>query len=53
MREHGHFYCSACETVYDVDLPEDLTCMALPAGFQVGHYEFAIHGVCASCAQKK
>ena len=22
MREHGHFYCNGCDTVFDVDLPE-------------------------------
>src|SRR6266511_4675635 len=22
MREHCHFYCATCETVYDIDLPK-------------------------------
>src|SRR5581483_8053718 len=23
MHEHGHFHCSACGTIYDVDLPHE------------------------------
>jgi len=53
MREHGHFHCDSCGSVLDVDLPRELCCLALPTGFQVGHYEIAIHGVCADCAKKK
>ena len=53
MREHGHFHCDSCGSVLDVDLPEELCCLTLPAGFSVGHYEIAIHGLCADCAQKK
>ena len=53
MREHGHFHCDTCGNVLDVDLPEELCCLNLPAGFKVGHYEIAIHGVCADCADKK
>ena len=53
MREHGHFHCDTCGNVLDVDLPEELCCLNLPTGFKVGHYEIAIHGVCADCAGKK
>ncbi|HEY5041115.1 MAG TPA: Fur family transcriptional regulator [Verrucomicrobiae bacterium] len=51
MHEHGHFYCDACGTVFDVDLPAQA--MPLPKGFVAGHYEVAIHGNCPDCAKKK
>ncbi len=51
MREHGHFHCEICATVFDVDLPEQA--MKLPKGFKADHFDVAIHGVCADCAKKK
>jgi len=51
MREHGHFYCDACGTVFDVNLPAQA--MPLPKGFEAEHYEVAIHGSCPDCAKKK
>ncbi len=54
MREHGHFYCDACDTVYDVDLPATpKPRIILPHGFTAEHFEVAIHGICPNCAKKK
>ncbi len=54
MREHGHFYCDACDTVYDVDLPpKPEPRIILPHGFTAEHFEVAIHGICSNCAKKK
>ena len=54
MREHGHFYCNGCDTVFDVDLPEKPEPrIILPRGFKAERFEVAIHGVCPDCAQKK
>jgi len=54
MREHGHFYCNACETVYDVDLPQKpKPVILLPQGFKAEHFDVAIHGICPECAKKK
>jgi Fur family peroxide stress response transcriptional regulator len=54
MREHCHFYCDACDRVFDVDLPaKPASPVALPKGFKAAHYEIAIHGVCPECAKKK
>jgi Fur family peroxide stress response transcriptional regulator len=53
MTEHGHFHCSACGTIYDVDLPHTLPCVAVPRGFKAQDYDVTIHGVCAECAKKK
>jgi Fur family peroxide stress response transcriptional regulator len=54
MREHGHFYCDSCDTVYDVDLPKKpKPGIILPHGFKAEHFEVAIHGICPDCAKKK
>jgi Fur family peroxide stress response transcriptional regulator len=53
MREHGHFHCSACGTIYDVDLPHELPGVAVPRGFKAQRHEITIHGICADCAKKK
>ena len=53
MREHGHFHCSACGTIYDVDLPRERPCVAVPRGFKALRHEVTIHGLCAECARKK
>lgn len=52
MSDHGHFHCSACGTIYDVDLPHDLPCVAVPRGFKAQGYDVTIHGLCADCAKK-
>lgn len=54
MREHCHFYCDSCATVFDVDLPaKPRPGITLPHGFKAEHYEVAIHGSCPDCAKKK
>jgi Fur family transcriptional regulator, peroxide stress response regulator len=53
MREHGHFYCHTCDTVYDVDLPKKpKPTIILPHGFKAEHFDVAIHGTCPDCAKK-
>lgn len=52
MSEHGHFHCSSCGTIYDVDLPHELPCVAVPRGFKALKHEVTIHGICADCAKK-
>ncbi len=47
MQEHSHFYCDACEGVFDVDLPA--TGIVLPKGFKAERYDIAIHGRCPAC----
>jgi len=54
MREHCHFYCVSCDSVFDVDLPAAKRAgVPLPKGFKADHYEIAIHGVCAACAARR
>ena len=49
MSEHCHFYCSACEQVFDIDLPVQAG-IGLPRGFKAERYDIAIHGRCPACA---
>ena len=53
MSDHGHFHCSACGTIYDVDLPHELPGVAVPRGFKARVYDVTIHGFCAECAKKR
>ena len=53
MMEHGHFHCNTCGTVYDVDLPGELPCVAMPRGFKALRHDVTIHGICADCGKKK
>jgi Fe2+ or Zn2+ uptake regulation protein len=53
MLDHGHFHCSDCGTVYDVDLPSELPCVAMPRGFKALRHDVTIHGICADCGKKK
>jgi Fur family peroxide stress response transcriptional regulator len=53
MAEHGHFHCSHCGTIYDVELPREAPCVAVPRGFRADSYDVTVHGLCADCAKKK
>ncbi|MGA2685311.1 MAG: transcriptional repressor [Verrucomicrobiota bacterium] len=53
MEEHCHYYCDACGTVFDVALAAGAAVGPRPRGFQVDHYEIAVHGLCAECAGKR
>jgi Fur family transcriptional regulator, peroxide stress response regulator len=53
MTDHGHFHCSDCGTIYDVDLPREIPCVAVPRGFRADSFDVTIHGLCADCAKKK
>ena len=51
MREHCHFYCTTCETVYDINLPKAglNPPVILPKGFKATEYDLSVRGVCARC----
>jgi len=51
MKEHWHFHCDACESVFDVAVADDTVRagVALPWGFKAERYETAIHGLCPAC----
>ena len=53
MEEHCHYCCDECGTVFDVALAAGAAVGPRPRGFQVDHYEIAVHGFCAECAAKR
>ncbi len=47
-REHAHFVCESCETVYCVeglDAPQ----VSVPQGFQTKEVQTIVRGICADC----
>ncbi|HWH71076.1 MAG TPA: transcriptional repressor [Candidatus Sulfotelmatobacter sp.] len=52
MKEHCHFYCDTCESIFDMDLPSS-TGLSLPKGFETERLDVTIHGRCPACAQGK
>lgn len=54
MHEHCHFYCDACDNVFDIELSAGGPVgIALPKGFKAARFDIAIHGICAGCATRK
>jgi Fe2+ or Zn2+ uptake regulation protein len=53
MEEHAHYHCDKCGAVFDVALVANSAAVPRPKGFQVDHYDIAVHGLCADCAKKK
>jgi Fe2+ or Zn2+ uptake regulation protein len=49
MREHCHFYCDACDQVFDIEIAPGPG-ITLPRGFKGERYDIAIHGRCPECA---
>jgi len=52
LDEHGHFHCSQCGGITDVDFrdgPHE-SHLRLPRGSVVSHVEVAIKGLCPECA---
>ncbi len=52
MREHGHFYCDTCESVFDIE-PAPGPGVPLPRGFEGERYELTVHGRCPACANTR
>jgi Fur family peroxide stress response transcriptional regulator len=49
MQEHCHFYCDACASVFDIDLPPAAG-VPLPKGFRADRLDVTIHGRCPACS---
>ena len=52
MREHCHFYCEKCQSIFDIDLPPD-TRNDLPRGFVAERFDVTIHGLCPACSNPR
>jgi len=48
MREHYHFYCDGCESVFDIEAPAGAG-ITLPRGYRAERYDIVIHGWCPAC----
>jgi Fe2+ or Zn2+ uptake regulation protein len=49
LKEHGHFHCESCGTIYDIDLPG--TAVPLPRGYTVSRMEVSLRGQCPACSK--
>jgi Fur family peroxide stress response transcriptional regulator len=52
MKEHCHFYCDHCESVFDIGLRNGAG-VPLPRGFRAQRYDITIHGRCPACSNGK
>ena len=51
LREHGHFHCTSCGHVSDIDFsPSRGKGWKLPPGFLVTQHDVTLRGLCAGCA---
>ncbi len=55
LKEHGHFHCSECGSIADVDFRDDSADapVRIPKGSVVHHVEVAIKGLCPTCAKNR
>ena len=50
MKEHGHFHCDSCGSVFDIEMSSHRRApLTMPKGFKADHYEIAVHGFCPNC----
>ena len=51
MREHGHFYCEQCGSIFDVELDSSRmgNSACLPGGFRATRFDISMRGVCSGC----
>ena len=52
LDDHGHFHCTACGSIADVDFKDGAqqNHLRLPRGSVVSHIDVAIKGLCPDCA---
>lgn len=56
LSSHGHFVCTVCEEVWDIDIPstnESNSPWCLPEGCAVTSSDVTLHGLCPRCNTKK
>jgi Fe2+ or Zn2+ uptake regulation protein len=50
LKEHGHFHCTECGHISDVEFSQTRDRgWALPSGFLVTQHDLTLRGVCAQC----
>ncbi|MDR0752431.1 MAG: transcriptional repressor [Christensenellaceae bacterium] len=49
MSDHGHFRCSKCGKIYDLDFDTRIDKVVLPSGFKETRRDLFIYGNCPYC----
>ena len=50
LREHGHFHCTECAQIADIEFtPAHGKAWKLPVGFLVTQHDVTLRGLCADC----
>lgn len=52
LKEHGHFHCSRCGAIHDVDLARSTLAELAPnqtTGFKVEQFDISFRGICPDC----
>lgn len=54
MKEHCHFYCDSCGSVFDIDFAAGghAAGVQIPQGFEVRQHDISLRGLCPNCAAK-
>jgi Fur family transcriptional regulator, peroxide stress response regulator len=55
LKRHGHFHCSTCGSIHDIDLTENVLTQLAPtpaSGFRVQQFEIIFRGLCPVCQKK-
>jgi Fur family peroxide stress response transcriptional regulator len=51
LKEHGHFHCTECGQINDIEFsPTRDRGWKLPSGFLVTQHDLTLRGICAECA---
>lgn len=56
LRPHYHCRCRVCNSVFDVDIPQQENLLArvnAPGGFLLEGYEISFTGICSHCQQNQ
>ena len=51
-KTHGHFICSSCGRIVDIDLPDGFRPVPPPKGATVSACELRMTGLCGNCRRK-
>jgi Fur family peroxide stress response transcriptional regulator len=51
LKEHGHFHCTECGHISDIDFSQTQDKgWKLPSGFLITQHDLTLRGICADCA---
>jgi len=53
LKEHNHFRCRQCHTIYNCEIDPEVTFGASLTGFQIDEVHVLLKGICRNCLDKK